>query len=112
VSFGVIVLLHCGRIDTHGRFAYNFKIPRHAGKTVVPLTEHDHLALRVGVDDPGRLRDLGWPGRRRTGYFDLRRIVAACRRTLIRRHRLSRAAEKHSSDEEWYRSGEIQKGET
>jgi hypothetical protein len=49
--------------------------------------------------------------RHRAGYFDLRRIVPACRRTLPRRHRLSRAAEKHSSEER-YRSGECQKGET
>jgi len=76
VSSGISKPLHGRGINAHRRFAYNFKIPRHAGKTVVPLTEHDHLAFRVGVDDPWRLRDLCWPGRHRTGYFDLRRTGA------------------------------------
>jgi hypothetical protein len=71
VSLGISKQLHRRGINTHRRFAYNFKIPRHAGKTVVPLTEHDHLALRVGVDDPCRLRDLCWPA-------DIARAILTC----------------------------------
>jgi hypothetical protein len=43
VSFGIVVPLHRRRINTHGRFANNFEISRHAGETVLPSRRTTNL---------------------------------------------------------------------
>jgi len=66
----------------------------HAGEIVVALTKHYHLTLRAGIDGPGCVGDVGWPG------INRQRIAPLYRRTLIRRRCLGGAGKTHSSAEQ------------
>jgi hypothetical protein len=90
VSFGIVVPLHCSRIDTHWRLANEFEISWRARKTVVSFAQNHDLALRIGVDDPGSIGDICWAGRHRAGYFGLCGTLGSA---------LGRDVSRHSIDE-------------
>ncbi len=76
--------LHRRRIRAHGGLPDHVWIPRHTGEAVTALSEHDHFALSIRVDDPCRVGDF-WRSRRQgTCDLGLSRLARVCGGSMIR----------------------------